>query len=162
MRRVPRCGLGAEILRAFTEAACLKIRRPIGMRVSRTGRPAAFRCQKAKLCALVSHGEKVQAQSWGRATGFGGIRGDAAACPARFCDRKPLIWACRLAADRLLTYCQTGAMDVTFRHDTASKALQLARRMWYVGYYVALIKRMACYLQDTSAAAQGGRGKRIL
>ena len=99
MRRVPRRGLGAEILRAFTEATFRKSRRPIGMRESRTGRAAAFRCQKAKLCAIVSHGEKVQAQSWGRATGFGGIRGDAAACPARFCDRKPLIWACRLAAD---------------------------------------------------------------
>ena len=35
----------------------------------------------------------------GRATGFGGIHGNAATCPSRFCDRKPLIWACRLAAD---------------------------------------------------------------
>ena len=102
MRRVPRHGLDAEILRVFIEATCRKSRRPIDMRESRTGRSTVFRCQKAKSCAIVSHGEKVQAQSWGRATGFGGIRGDAAACPARFCDRKPLIWACRLAADRFV------------------------------------------------------------
>ena len=38
----------------------------------------------------------------GRATGFGGIHGNAATCPSRFCDRKPLIWACRLAADRFV------------------------------------------------------------
>ena len=100
MRRVPRRGLGAEILRAFTEAACLNSRRPIDMRESRTGRAAAFRCQKAKSCAIVLHGENVRAQSWGRATGFGGIHGDAAACLSRFCDRKLLIWACRLATDR--------------------------------------------------------------
>lgn len=99
MRRVPRHGFDAEILRAFTEATCLKSRRPIDIRESRTGRPTAFRCQKAKSCAIVSRDENVQAQSWGRATGFGGIRGDAAACPSRFCDRKPLIWACHLAAD---------------------------------------------------------------
>ena len=72
------------------------------MRESRTGRAAAFRCQKAKSCAVVLHGENVRAQSWGRATGFGGIHGDAAACLSRFCDRKPLIWACRLATDRFV------------------------------------------------------------
>ena len=99
LRRVPRHGCDAEILRTFTEATCLKSRRPIDMRESRTGRPMAFRCQKAKSCAIVSRDENVQAQSWGRATGFGGIRGDAAACPSRFCDRNPLIWACHLAAD---------------------------------------------------------------
>ena len=102
MRRATGRGLGAEILRAFTEATFRKSRRPIGMRVSRAGRAAAFRCQKAKLCAIVSHGENVRAQSWGRATGFGGIHGDAAACLSRFCDRKPLIWACRLATDRFV------------------------------------------------------------
>lgn len=42
MRRVPRHGLDAEILRAFTEATCLKSRRPIGMRESRTGRRRLF------------------------------------------------------------------------------------------------------------------------
>lgn len=65
MRRVPRHGLDAEILRAFTEGTCFKSRRPIGMRESRTGRAAAFRCQKAKSCAIVSHDENVQAQSLG-------------------------------------------------------------------------------------------------
>lgn len=58
-------GLGAEILRAFTEATFRKSRRPIGMRESRAGRAAAFRCQKAKSCAIVSHDENVQAQSLG-------------------------------------------------------------------------------------------------
>lgn len=38
----------------------------------------------------------------GVSNGLCGIRGDAAACPSRFCDRKPLIWACRLAADRFV------------------------------------------------------------
>lgn len=91
-----------ELSLTLFESACRKSRRSIGMRESRTGRAAVFRCQKAKLCAIVSHGEKVQAQSWGRATGFGGIHGNAATCPSRFCDRKPLIWACRLAADRFV------------------------------------------------------------
>ena len=65
MRRVPRHGLDAEILRVFIEATCRKSRRPIDMRESRTGRSTVFRCQKAKSCAIVSHGENVQAQSWG-------------------------------------------------------------------------------------------------
>lgn len=79
--------------KAAVRSTCAN-RAPVGWRL--------FVVKKAKSCAIVLHGENVRAQSWGRATGFGGIHGDAAACLSRFCDRKPLIWACRLATDRFV------------------------------------------------------------
>lgn len=54
-----------ELSSTLFESACRKSRRSIGMRESRTGRAAVFRCQKAKSCAIVSHDENVQAQSLG-------------------------------------------------------------------------------------------------
>lgn len=159
MRRVLRRGLGAEIPRAFTEAAFRKSRRPIGMRESRTGRAAAFRCQKAKSCAIVSHGETSEHNCGGRATGFGGIRGDAAACPSRFCDRKLLIRACCLAADRFVDLLSDRCHGryVSSRYGIKSVTACVADVVCRV--LCCLIKRMACCLQDISAAAQGGRGK---